>query len=622
VNTTTGVGTLVGAISAITREITAGSSETQTGASCPQLSLTFSSPNSQVSGTFGFSVSGVADTNGDGVPDLLVGAYKEDAGATDAGRAYLFSGATGALLRTLASPNPEVNAWFGYEVSGVPDVNGDGRGDLLVGAAFEDAGASDAGRAYLFSGATGALLRTLASPTPEPGGEFGRAVAGVPDANGDGWGDLLIGAHAEDGGAPFAGRAYLFSGATGALLRTLISPNAETDGNFGDAVAGVPDADGDGLGDLLVSANREDGGATDAGRAYLFSGATGALLSTLTSPNPETDPYNFGRSVSGVPDVNGDGRGDLLVGAYLEDGGASNAGRAYLFSGATGALLCTFASPNPEAGGEFGRAVAGVPDTDGDGLGDLLIGADFEDGGTLNAGRAYLFNGAGAPPPCPIAFNGAVTATFTSSPRRVTFAGRVVNTGPGARSIRIEVDYARVGGGPSGTLSYGPANLPQTGPSGVAFSINQPVPGAAPPGTYSLTIRLIDHTTTTVCDTRTTSVAITAPRVGQGDPNAAWVAVEVPGLFATGMTAPAGAVASPNPFAGQAAIQYVLAEASDVRLAVYDVLGREVAVLVDGYVEAGAHHAVFDARGLASGTYVYRFAVGDAVETGRLTLVH
>ena len=86
--------------------------------------------------------------------------------------------------------------------------------------------------------------RTLASPTAEANGGFGDNVAGVPDANGDGRGDLLVGAPSENGGATDAGRAYLFSGATGALLRTLTSPNAEVSGAFGEAVAGVPDADG------------------------------------------------------------------------------------------------------------------------------------------------------------------------------------------------------------------------------------------------------------------------------------------------------------------------------------------------------------------------------------------
>jgi hypothetical protein len=80
-----------------------------------------------------------------------------------------------------------------------------------------------------------------------------------------------------------------------------------------------------------------------------------------------------------------------------------------------------------------------------------------------------------------------------------------------------------------------------------------------------------------------------------------------------------GAVA-PNPFAGRTQISYEVASAAPVRLSVYDALGREVAVLVDGPQEAGAHTATFDARGLAAGTYVYRLVVGSEVRTGRMTL--
>jgi hypothetical protein len=90
-------------------------------------------------------------------------------------------------------------------------------------------------------------------------------------------------------------------------------------------------------------------------------------------------------------------------------------------------------------------------------------------------------------------------------------------------------------------------------------------------------------------------------------------------------TAPSSAITSeaavsPNPFRGQAAVRFTLAEAADVRLAVYDVLGREVAVLVDGHVEAGAHQAMFDGHGLAPGTYLYRLTTGSEVQTGRMTL--
>src|SRR5690606_11587880 len=142
------------------------------------------------------------------------------------------------------------------------------------------------GRAYVFSGATGAPLHTLNSPNSQEIGSFGRALAGVPDLDGDGADDLLVGASKEDALASNDGRAYVFSGATGALPPTLPSPTAEEGGIVGDAVAGAPDADGDGVSDHLARPRPDDHGtsADAAGRAYVFSGATGALLHTLASP--------------------------------------------------------------------------------------------------------------------------------------------------------------------------------------------------------------------------------------------------------------------------------------------------------------------------------------------------
>ena len=79
--------------------------------------------------------------------------------------------------------------------------------------------------------------------------------------------------------------------------------------------------------------------------------------------------------------------------------------------------------------------------------------------------------------------------------------------------------------------------------------------------------------------------------------------------------------AFPNPFTSETNIAFEVGEAGPVTLKVYDVLGREVATLVDGTLAAARHEATFDARGLANGVYVYRLTAGDVVLTGRMTLV-
>jgi hypothetical protein len=139
------------------------------------------------------------------------------------------------------------------------------------------------------------------------------------------------------------------------------------------------------------------------------------------------------------------------------------------------------------------------------------------------------------------------------------------------------------------------------------------------PGTYTVTMYAGDFETDTVIASDSYNFTVTANRI-YVEP-VAEAASRTAGAPASATTsAPAEVVVSPNPFASRTSVSFTVSEATDVRLAVYDVLGREVAVLVDGQVEAGAHTAVFDASALAAGTYVYRLVAEGQVETGRLTV--
>lgn len=140
-------------------------------------------------------------------------------------------------------PPPDTPETLGYRVIRVPDMTGDGKDELLSsGYGATVSGLPNAGRAHLFDGVTGALMRTFVSPLPENGGQFGSSLAVVPDSSGDGLPDFAIGAWRETvSGVSHAGRVHLFDAWNGALLRTLVSPNPNDQffGNFGCSVAGL-----------------------------------------------------------------------------------------------------------------------------------------------------------------------------------------------------------------------------------------------------------------------------------------------------------------------------------------------------------------------------------------------
>src|SRR5690606_14301402 len=216
----------------------------------------------------------------------------------------------------------------------------------------------------------------------------------------------------------------------------------------------------------------------------------------------------------------------------------------------------------------------------------------------------------------------SITATLddpTPSPgQTITFAVTVSNDAASAATLDLWIDAS------------GPANLRKrlargTLPAGatVTRNVRVRVPGNAPSGAYAVDLNIGDFGADDICDTASFTVTVPAPRMGAGASDTEWEAtVEGDFFAASATTAGAGVAVAPNPFARQTTISYEVAAASDVRLAVYDVLGREVAVLVDARQEAGAHRATFDASGLAAGTYVYRLVVGSDVQTGRLTLAN
>jgi hypothetical protein len=333
----------------------------------------------------GFSVSNAGDVDGDGVNDVIAGGPQAGLQATGAGTglARIYSGKTGAHIRTLIGEHTDDA--FGFSVWTAGDVDKDGRSDVMVGAPGSDALGDKSGRAYVFSGATGATLFTL---TGQAAGDLlGTAVAGLPDLDGDGYPDLAVGAR--NAGPSQRGRVYIYSGKTGNFVRQF-EPDASGGELGGFFVSSAGDVDKDGVPDIYAGdyGDTPDDAGTTAGRAYVWSGATGALLYDLPAQTP-AEGFGIGRGAAG--DVDNDGYGDLVIGAYTNSSAAPQAGRTYLFSGKTGVMLRTMTSSIEGEGS--GYDAVGIGDVNGDGAIDFLITAATHPEKGANTGRTYVIAG-------------------------------------------------------------------------------------------------------------------------------------------------------------------------------------------------------------------------------------
>lgn len=312
----------------------------------------------------GSAVAAVPDLNGDGRAELLMGAPLADSATTDdTGVAYVRSISPGTLLFTLDGTS--AGSEFGASVAS-GDVNGDGVADFGIGSPGTS---SDAGRVRVKSGVNGTT--TLLDKTGGAGDRFGQAIA-MGDLTGDGRADLVVGVPFDDGAISNIGSVQVYQGNTGLLLWSRSGTSASD--RLSESVAIVGDTDGDGFVDLAVGAPHASlTPGDDAGYVRLYRGVDGLLLRTFSGATDN----QLGSALSGAGDVDLDGKADLLIGAaqlpFLT--GALGTGFMRVHSGADGHVIVT--SVGTDSLGAYGGAVAGIGDATGDGVPDAAVGAPF-----------------------------------------------------------------------------------------------------------------------------------------------------------------------------------------------------------------------------------------------------
>ena len=314
--------------------------------------------------------------------------------------------------------------YYGTAVASIGDIDGDGINDVAIGSPGDDDGGSGRGAVYvLFLNADGTVkaeqkISDLAgglTTTLDDADSFGAAIGMLGDIDGDGVNDLAVGATGDDDGGGGRGAVYvLFLNADGTVkaeqkISDLVGGLTATLDNFdvfGYAIGGIGDLDGDGINDLAVGADFDDDGGADRGAVHVLflnadgtvkaeqkiSDTTGGLAATLD------DTDYFGSAVASPGDVNGDGRNDLVVGAYWDDDGVANAGAVYVLFLNSDGTVAAEQKISDTAGGlveplgadYFGTSAAGIGDVDADGTPDLVIGTTQDDDGAANAGAAYV----------------------------------------------------------------------------------------------------------------------------------------------------------------------------------------------------------------------------------------
>jgi len=359
---------------------------------------------------YGKAAATAGDLNGDGIADLLVGAAKH--GSQMEGAAFIYFGSPAGLSNSFGwmGIGELKSSAFGRAVAPAGDVNGDEVADVIIGAPkFKYNDEYQVGAVYVFYGDdvdhpnNDYDWRVTHNTLEFKGSEYGDAVAGAGDVNGDGFDDLLVGARAYSNGTSSQGAAFLYYGSAD-------GPSSNPDWEFyggqasaalGNAVSSVGDVNGDGYDDIAVGAPNYDLGETDEGAVFVFYGSETGLSAepdlTLQGHRPE---IAFGYSLNTAGDVNGDTYADLIVGAPQVDFETGVGGLAFAFYGSETGL-----SPSSnwyvecdQIKSRFAWSVGTVGDADGDGYDEIVVGAylyntDGEDADLSLEGAVFVYQG-------------------------------------------------------------------------------------------------------------------------------------------------------------------------------------------------------------------------------------
>ena len=379
---------------------------------------------------FGSSVAALGDLDGDGVSDLAVGAYEDDTGGSGRGALHVLlmnpNGTVKGLQKiahqTGGGPSLADGDSFGISATSLGDLDGDGVTDLAVGASADDTGGSSRGAVHVLLMNTDGTVKssqkiahqTGGGPSLASGDLFGSSLSSLGDVDGDGVGDLAAGALGDGTpGGSQRGAVYVLLMNTDGTVKSSQKiahqlgggPTLASTDYFGTSLSSLGDLDGDGVSDLAVGTRGDSTGGSFRGAVHVLlmngdgTAKSSQKIAHQTGGGPDlADADRFGRSVSALGDLDGDGVRDLAVGAYGDDTGGNLRGAVHvLLLNSSGTVKSSQKIAEQINGGPaladgdfFGRSLSALGDLDGDGVTDLAVGALGDDTGGVYRGAVHV----------------------------------------------------------------------------------------------------------------------------------------------------------------------------------------------------------------------------------------
>ena len=365
---------------------------------------------------FGSSIANIGDLNGDGITDIAVGAYFDDAGGSNRGTIHImYMNSDGTVSDTIEINNTVENGpdlsnsdRFGLSIANIGDLNNDGVTDIAVGAPRDGTGGTNRGAVHImFMNNNGTVSDTIEINSNTPNGpdlsnsdNFGSSIANIGDLNNDGVTDIAVGAPRDGTGGTNRGAVHImFMNNNGTVSDTIEinsntpnGPVSSNNGYFGSSITNIGDLNNDGITDIAVGMpdNVHDGNGTGSIH-IMFMNNNGTVSDTIeinntTANGPVLNMEDaFGSSIANIGDLNNDGVTDIAVGAQYDvaSNGFIDVGAIHIMLlNNNGTVSYTIEINDDTANGpvlsfsnEFGSSIANIGDLNNDGISDIAVGA-------------------------------------------------------------------------------------------------------------------------------------------------------------------------------------------------------------------------------------------------------